>query len=213
MSNKVFNKLMNFDFVKERGGIFMKKFCFASAVVFLIVASLVAFVPTVVFADDIYGQGSINNLVPLLPSPYEIPEGKGDINGDGLVDYLDTILFIDHILGKIKLSNSQLEQADVNLDGEADANDLALFPKISPGVVFGDTNNSGTLDSLDLALFRSYLLGKTKVQPDLRRKYIWDVNVDGNIDSLDFAVLVQYLLGKRTELPIERYYRLLLAYS
>jgi len=191
----------------------MKKFCFVSAVVFLFVTLLVAFLPTVVSADVIYGQGSINNLVPLPSPPYEIPEGKGDINGDGLVDYQDSILLLDHLLGKIRLSNSQLEQADVNLDGEVDGFDLALMPKIPQGVVFGDLNESGTLDSLDLALLRSYLLGKRKIELDIRRRYLWDVNADGNIDSLDFAILVQYFLGKRIELPIEGYQRILSLYN
>jgi|GEM_PF-519791 len=142
-----------------------------------------------------------------IPTPgliwVEIPEGKGDINDDGVVDYLDTVLFKEALLGMRKLSESQFEQADINNDGELDRNDFEAFPRIPRGTVFGDINNSDTLDSFDLALFKAYLLGMAEIEPDPQKKYIWDANADGNINSIDYAMLKRYFLGILIELPIQ----------
>jgi hypothetical protein len=144
-----------------------------------------------------------------IPLPYPvvigIPEGKGDINGDGLVDYVDTIFIREYLLGKRNLSNTQLEQADVNDDGEVNNRDFEVFPLIPAGTVFGDIDNSGTFDAIDMALFRSYLLGSTQIEPNPQKRYVWDANADGNIDSIDFAFLKRYSLGEISELPIHKY--------
>lgn len=163
----------------------------------------------VVDIEDLNYFPGILPVVYDIPTPgliwVEIPEGKGDINDDGVVDYLDTILFKEALLGKRKLSESQFEQADINNDGELDRNDFEVFPRIPRGTVFGDIDNSGTFDSIDLALFKAYLLGMTEVEPNPQKKYIWDVNADGNINSIDYAMLKRYFLGMLSELPIQMY--------
>ncbi len=61
-----------------------------------------------------------------------------------------------------------------------------------PPVTRGDINNDTVVDSVDFALLKSYLLGKTTTLPNLEAA---DTNGDGTVDAMDFAVLKQYLLG------------------
>ncbi|WP_010251275.1 dockerin type I repeat-containing protein [Acetivibrio cellulolyticus] len=139
-----------------------------------------------------------------------MPEGKGDINGDGKANYYDGIIFKSVLLGLRTFADSTAqEQADVNDDGDCDSNDYEYFLSLAPvRSVWGDTNNDGQLSSIDLGYFRSYLLGfEIPVEPIFRKEYIWDVNVDGKIDSIDFAYIRGFILGTIIKLPIEDYVR------
>jgi DUF1680 family protein len=62
---------------------------------------------------------------------------------------------------------------------------------------FGDINNDGTVDTIDFALLKQYLLGKTV---DINEEMA-DLDGDKSITAMDFAVLKKYLLGQITELP------------
>jgi len=68
-------------------------------------------------------------------------------------------------------------------------------------VIVGDLNGDKSVDSLDFAVFRKYLVGKLKVLPVENALEVGDLNGDGRIDSLDFALLRMYLLGKIKEFP------------
>ena len=57
--------------------------------------------------------------------------------------------------------------------------------------LIGDTNGDGSIDALDYALIRKYLLDPDMVISDPRS---FDLNQDGQIDSLDLAKLKKYLL-------------------
>ncbi len=136
-----------------------------------------------------------------------MPEGKGDVSGDGKANYYDWIIAKGALLGQFNLDSSAQEQADVNGDGIFNKIDLDYFLSLAPvKSVWGDTNNDGKLSSIDLAYFRSYLLGiKITVEPIFRREYIWDVNCDGKIDSIDFAYIRGIILGTIIKLPVEDY--------
>lgn len=64
-------------------------------------------------------------------------------------------------------------------------------------IIYGDCNNDGSINALDLAGFKQYLM-------DSERTYNsgMDLNLDNTADSVDYAILKQYLLGIVTTLPI-----------
>ena len=51
----------------------------------------------------------------------------GDVNNDGVLDILDMLLIVDHILGNITLTGDQFLRADINGDGFVNVLDLALL--------------------------------------------------------------------------------------
>ncbi|WP_010244019.1 glycosyl hydrolase [Acetivibrio cellulolyticus] len=70
-------------------------------------------------------------------------------------------------------------------------------------VKFGDVNNDGSLNSIDYALMRSYLLGIIKDFPVENDLLVSDLNGDGKFNSIDFAYMRSYLLGMITVFPVE----------
>ncbi len=60
------------------------------------------------------------------------------------------------------------------------------------GVIYGDLNEDGKINSIDFALLRCELLGIAHAEINMAAA---DVNADGKINSIDFAVLRKYLLG------------------
>ncbi len=71
-----------------------------------------------------------------------------------------------------------------------------ITPTPSPSDVKpGDVDGNGSINSIDFALMRSYLLGNIKDFPADDDLKAGDVNGDGKINSIDFAVMRMYLLG------------------
>ncbi len=69
--------------------------------------------------------------------------------------------------------------------------------------IYGDLNSDGSVDGLDFAAFKIYLLNNDKGFPvDDRFKYA-DLNGDGVVDVLDYALLRSYLLGIINKFPVE----------
>lgn len=64
-------------------------------------------------------------------------------------------------------------------------------PKGSTGAKLGDLNGDGSVDALDYALMKKYILYPTG-DVDLN---VWDMNKDGEINALDLALLKKTLLG------------------
>lgn len=67
----------------------------------------------------------------------------------------------------------------------------------SAAQVFGDLNNDSQVDSLDLALFKSHLLGIS----NLGNASLADVNADGAVDAIDYSLYKQFLLKIITKFP------------
>lgn len=65
--------------------------------------------------------------------------------------------------------------------------------------LYGDVNDDKSVDSLDLAILKKYLLDNSTT---INTKAA-DVYNDNNIDSLDFATLKKFLLGTTIELPVQ----------
>ncbi len=67
----------------------------------------------------------------------------------------------------------------------------------------GDVNDDHTVDALDYALLKMYLLNETTVLPHPQYKIIADVNGDKSIDAIDLAQVKLYLLGTITKFPAD----------
>lgn len=65
-------------------------------------------------------------------------------------------------------------------------------------ILYGDCNQDGDVDALDLPALKKCLL-------DPNHAYIkyMDLNLDNSIDTVDFAILKKYLVGAIKKLPIE----------
>ncbi|QNU66059.1 cellulase family glycosylhydrolase [Ruminiclostridium herbifermentans] len=93
---------------------------------------------------------------------------------------------LDH---KIPLGRNGVPLGTTPIDDEDDDEDT---------VKYGDVNNDGDINALDIAALKMYLLGVNQ-SIDLKAA---DVNVDNSVDAIDFALLKKYLLGAAT-LPVK----------
>ena|GEM_PF-113740 len=66
--------------------------------------------------------------------------------------------------------------------------------------LYGDLNGNGSVDSIDFAHLRGYLL-KNSIPDNDEWEENADVYKDGDINALDFALLRKYMLGMTKELP------------
>ena len=67
------------------------------------------------------------------------------------------------------------------------------------GVKYGDVNDDGTIDSLDLTMLKRYILRKLTID----NLTVADLNGDNSADSLDVTILKRYLLRKLSSFPVE----------
>lgn len=65
-------------------------------------------------------------------------------------------------------------------------------------VIYGDYNNDGSVNALDFAKFKQYLM-------DSQSTYnkILDLNLDNTVNAIDFAIMKKYLLGIVKQLPAQ----------
>ena len=79
-------------------------------------------------------------------------DGKGDVNGNGYLEEEDLSMTLRYVTGKLELTAEQLEQADVNGDGEVDVVDMRLLMRKiqSVGYVVGmQSDESGNLTPIE----------------------------------------------------------------
>lgn len=115
----------------------------------------------------------------------------------------------DYIAGIDKTSDT------ITFDPYQDLNITAVFtaekvsgtpePVVTPTdardkPTYGDLNADNSIDSIDFALVRSYLLGKSLLKEDALKKI--DLNGDSFIDFSDFSLMKQYLLGIINSFPL-----------
>jgi len=67
--------------------------------------------------------------------------------------------------------------------------------------MYGDLNGDETVNSIDYAYMKSYLLGMMKEFPSENGLIAADVNGDEDINSVDYALMKMYLLGMIKEFP------------
>ncbi|AEV68127.1 glycoside hydrolase family 11 protein [Acetivibrio clariflavus] len=79
----------------------------------------------------------------------------------------------------------------VNIDCFSFAKGNSNTNPINPGyILLGDVDQNGTINSLDYAKYKMYLLGMISSLPEEG-----DINRDGDMNSIDYAMLKQHLLG------------------
>jgi arabinogalactan endo-1,4-beta-galactosidase len=69
--------------------------------------------------------------------------------------------------------------------------------------LYGDTDGSGDVNSLDYALIKGYLLGTVSAFPNAYGDEAADVNGDGDIDALDISLIKSFLLGHIDKFPAD----------
>lgn len=59
----------------------------------------------------------------------------GDVNGDGFINSDDALVITAYINGNVELFETQQQNADVNLDGKLDSEDVDIIHRYSVGVI------------------------------------------------------------------------------
>lgn len=146
--------------------------------------------------------------------------GKGDVNGDGRMDYIDVKLLSQYIANKslnkdTENINSSIEVADINGDGKISAIDCSemlkllnqnkngqdeamsedsFLKEIEFEYIMGDVNLDGKIDSADVSVLNKYLVNE-KLYPlsDLQKKNA-DCNKDGEINSKDSIYIINKVI-------------------
>ncbi|WP_010252629.1 serpin family protein [Acetivibrio cellulolyticus] len=77
---------------------------------------------------------------------------------------------------------------------------FASIPLCAEGL-YGDLNSDGSVNSIDFALLRGYLVGTSNGSQGTDWEKYADIYQDNSINSLDFAILRRYLLGMTKVLP------------
>ncbi|RCX08491.1 YVTN family beta-propeller protein [Anaerobacterium chartisolvens] len=65
--------------------------------------------------------------------------------------------------------------------------------------IYGDLNNDGSVNSIDVTLLKAILLGSAPENVNMQAA---DVNTDGLVNSIDYAILKSYILGAIDSLPV-----------
>jgi len=80
-------------------------------------------------------------------------------------------------------------------------NILCFVPVSSAQLQIGDVNGDGSIDSIDFAYMKKFLLKGNVTFPVQDPLWVGDLDDDGYINSIDFALMRKYLLGKIKEFP------------
>ena len=78
----------------------------------------------------------------------------------------------------------------------AEMQKVNFFGTSTPTIKYGDCNNDGSIDALDISSFKMYLMSSEHTYNE-----VLDLNVDNTVDAIDFAIMKQYLLGIVKNLP------------
>ena len=72
----------------------------------------------------------------------------------------------------------------------------------SDGIIYGDLNGDGKINSTDITMARRYYKGNLGLTPE--QVECLDLNLDGEINSTDITILRRYYKGAISEIPIGR---------
>ncbi len=107
-----------------------------------------------------------------------------------------TVVISNIVVGTMTTGTVAAAQMVEPMDGET----ASVASTATSYIKYGDVNMDDAVDSVDLALLKAYLLGKSSTMPNLAAA---DVTGDGTVDALDYAILKKYLLGLITTLPAD----------
>jgi lysophospholipase L1-like esterase len=78
----------------------------------------------------------------------------------------------------------------------AEMQKVGFFEDTTTTIKYGDCNNDGNIDALDIMLLKSHMMNSGSTY-----NACMDLNSDNEINALDFAIMKQYLLGIISTLP------------
>ncbi len=104
---------------------------------------------------------------------------------------------LDH---KIPLGNNGVSLPTGSSPVTPTKSPVTTTPTVTPtptssGIIKGDVDGNGSVNAIDFAMFRKYLLGNIKELPVEDDIAAGDLNGDGEVNAIDFATLRMYLLG------------------
>ena len=83
--------------------------------------------------------------------------GRGDVNEDGEINFLDSIIISRYVAGIIQLTPEQLTKADVNLDGKVDEKDARMILEYDAELIETlDSINDSNLESTAVDVGNDY---------------------------------------------------------
>ena len=126
-------------------------------------------------------------------------------------DYLYVYDSEDNEIGKY--TGAELAGQTVHIDGNtikiklvSNSDDGAWGFKVtdikSDGIIYGDLNDDGEINSTDITMARRYYKGNLELTPG--QLECLDLNLDGEINSTDITILRRYYKGAISEIPIGR---------
>ena len=119
----------------------------------------------------------------------EDTNGLGDVNEDGKVDNLDSVMTLRYIAGLVELTPEQILKADVNCDGKVTEEDAKLILNYDAEIISGFSSEfAGYLNEINNSINEDYVNGYE----------IGDVNADGKVDSTDANLIYNYIRGIKT---------------
>ncbi len=152
----------------------------------------------------------------------QLAPGKGDLNGDGDVNFKDATILGNYLFpgpnnSPEKLTDDQLKKADANNDEKIDYDDLTALYVTSTNLIIdsykpnssvkGDLNGDNKVDDNDLIMLietEGLILGTTlgKHPSDKLIKAV-DFNNDGILNNADLKILESLYTEKPDTLPTE----------
>ena len=147
-----------------------------------------------------------------------------DLNDDQKVNNVDRIILLRHLLNWDDYKTLPLNPAlvtiaygDVNLDGEVNNKDLALYVEYlngnkdaisEEGLKYADLNDDQKVNNVDRVILLRHLLNWEgyEILPLITESKVYaygDVNLDGEINQKDIDALTDYLAGDESAISEE----------
>ena len=119
----------------------------------------------------------------------------GDVDCNLVLDPRDIELISKGSIKKVKFSEIQKKQADIDGDGKITLEDVRILESVvSTGQYkIGDIDRNGTINSKDVTKLEKYLNEETKLEAV--QLFLADTNSDGEITTKDLKILKRVLEG------------------
>jgi len=140
------------------------------------------------FAGDVR-----NGNAPVTVQFTSVPQGnpntyEWDFNSDGFVDSTEpNPQFTYQIDGTYTVTLTVYDESGSDDEVKTD------YIQVVSDILFGDVNQSGSLDVGDLVLFVAFVLGNAEPTED--QFFAGDVNYSGQIDIIDIVMVIHEILG------------------
>ena len=127
------------------------------------ILAIVIFQVVVLFAND-FNIGPYGAEYFDIAGPFTLVDMNlqlGDVNADDVVNILDIIATVNHVLEYVIFTDVQITQVDLNYDGTVDILDIvALVNLVLAGNYnhMGDMNDDETLNILDIVTLANLVL-------------------------------------------------------